>query len=120
MYIIRLIRGKRYYDMQHLYLKKFLLTSPNYIYYILDYIGNYKLFIYENYELFLTGINDKIVNGICKVVSLTLHRYKDSASQSYVKNLIVELIKKQPDATIKHMTTVISEQATWHKNVVAT
>ncbi|KMQ96025.1 translational activator gcn1 [Lasius niger] len=66
------------------------------------------------------GINDKIVNGICKVVSLTLHRYKDSASQSYVKNLIVELLKKQPEATIKHMTTVISEQATWHKNVVAT
>ncbi|XP_011647093.1 eIF-2-alpha kinase activator GCN1 [Pogonomyrmex barbatus] len=66
------------------------------------------------------GINDKIVNGICKVVSLTLHRYKDSASQSYVRNLIVELIKQQPEATIKHMTTVISEQATWHKNVVPT
>ena len=66
------------------------------------------------------GVNDKIVNGICKVVLFILHRYKDSASQSYVKNLIVELIKQQPDATIKHMTTVISEQATWHKNVVAT
>ncbi|GAB1860935.1 Translational activator GCN1 [Camponotus japonicus] len=66
------------------------------------------------------GINDKIVNGICKVVSLTLHRYKDSASRSYVRNLIIELLKKQPEATIKHMTTVISEQATWHKNVVAT
>lgn len=66
------------------------------------------------------GINDKIVNGICKVVSLTLHRYKDGASQSYVRNLIVELIKQQPEATIKHMTTVISEQATWHKNVIAT
>ncbi|XP_012231678.1 stalled ribosome sensor GCN1 [Linepithema humile] len=66
------------------------------------------------------GINEKIVNGICKVVSITLHRYKDSTSQSYVKNLIVELLKKQPEATIKYMTTVISEQATWHKNVVAT
>ncbi|KAM0733122.1 Stalled ribosome sensor GCN1 [Formica fusca] len=66
------------------------------------------------------GINDKIVNGICKVVSLTLHRYKDSASQSYVRNLIIELLKKQSEAAIKHMTTVISEQATWHKNVVAT
>lgn len=70
--------------------------------------------------LLFTGINDKIVNGICKVVSLTLHRYKDSASQSYVRNLITELLKKQSEATIKHMTTVISEQAIWHKNVVAT
>ncbi|XP_011149210.1 eIF-2-alpha kinase activator GCN1 [Harpegnathos saltator] len=66
------------------------------------------------------GINEKIVNGVCKVLSLTLHRYKDSASQSYVRNLIVELLKKQPDATVKHMTAVVTEQATWHKNVVAT
>nr|XP_012138450.1 PREDICTED: translational activator GCN1 isoform X1 [Megachile rotundata] len=66
------------------------------------------------------GINEKIVNGICKTVSLTLHRYKDTASQSYVKNVIVELLKKQPEATVKHMTNVVIEQATWHKNVVPT
>ncbi|XP_017884303.1 eIF-2-alpha kinase activator GCN1 [Ceratina calcarata] len=66
------------------------------------------------------GINEKIVNGICKTVSLTLHRYKDTASQSYVKNLIEELLKTQPEATIKHMTNVIVEHATWHKNVVPT
>ncbi|XP_043262082.1 eIF-2-alpha kinase activator GCN1 [Colletes gigas] len=66
------------------------------------------------------GINEKIVNGICKTISLTLHRYKDTASQSYVRNLIVELLKKQPDATVKHMTNVIVEQASWHKNIVPT
>jgi len=77
--------------------------------------------IYILYKLLcITDINDRIVNGICKVVSLTLHRYKDTSSQSYVKNLIIELLKKQPEATIKHMTTVISEQAIWHKNVVST
>ncbi|XP_076383364.1 lethal (3) 80Fj [Megalopta genalis] len=66
------------------------------------------------------GINEKIVNGICKSLSLTLHRYKDTASQSYVKNLIVELLKKQAKATVKHMTNVIVEHATWHKTVVPT
>ncbi|XP_034188694.1 lethal (3) 80Fj [Osmia lignaria lignaria] len=66
------------------------------------------------------GINEKIVNGICKTISLTLHRYKDTASQSYMKNLIVELLKKQPEATVKHMTNVVVEQAMWHKNVVPT
>ncbi|XP_043511247.1 eIF-2-alpha kinase activator GCN1 [Frieseomelitta varia] len=66
------------------------------------------------------GINEKIVNGICKTISSTLHRYKDTASQSYVKKLIEELLKKQPVPTIKHMTNVIVEQATWHKNVVPT
>ncbi|CAL7933790.1 unnamed protein product [Xylocopa violacea] len=66
------------------------------------------------------GINEKIVNGICKTISLTLHRYKDTASQSYVKTLIEELLKKQPEATIKHMTNVVIEQAMWHKNVVPT
>ncbi|KAF7989110.1 hypothetical protein HCN44_007420 [Aphidius gifuensis] len=66
------------------------------------------------------GINEKIISGICKVLSFTLHRYKDSASQSYVKNLIVALLKHQPDATIKSMTSVIVELALWHQNVVST
>nr|XP_031848654.1 eIF-2-alpha kinase activator GCN1 isoform X2 [Nomia melanderi] len=66
------------------------------------------------------GINEKIVNGICKTISLTLHRYKDTTSQSYVKDLIVELLKKQTEATVKHMTNVIVEQAAWHKAVVPT
>ncbi|XP_063983766.1 stalled ribosome sensor GCN1 [Diachasmimorpha longicaudata] len=66
------------------------------------------------------GLNEKIVSGICKVVSITLHRYRDTASQSYVRKLIAELLKHQPDATIKGMTGVIVEQAGWHQNVVPT
>ncbi|XP_014216178.1 eIF-2-alpha kinase activator GCN1 [Copidosoma floridanum] len=66
------------------------------------------------------GINEKIVAGICKTISLTLHRYGDTASQSYVTNLIVALIKHHPQATIKHLTAVVSEQAVWHKNVIPT
>ncbi|XP_012272971.1 eIF-2-alpha kinase activator GCN1 [Orussus abietinus] len=66
------------------------------------------------------GINEKIIGGICKVVSITLHRYKDTASQSYIKNLIIALLKNQPDATVKHMTNAVTEQAVWHKNLVPT
>lgn len=80
----------------------------------------YKLWYLQNCCFHILGINEKIVSGICKTISLTLHRYKDTASQSYVKNLIVELLKKQPEATVKHMTNVIIEQSIWHKNVVPT
>lgn len=71
-------------------------------------------------SLFLVGINEKIVGGICKVVSITLHRYKETTSQAYVKNLIIALLKKQPEATVRFMTSAISEQATWHKGLVPT
>ncbi|XP_051176736.1 eIF-2-alpha kinase activator GCN1 [Leptopilina boulardi] len=66
------------------------------------------------------GINEKIVGGICKVIGITLHRYKDTASQSYVKNLIISLLKEQSEAAVKNMTSVICEQSNWHKNVVPT
>ncbi|XP_008548705.1 eIF-2-alpha kinase activator GCN1 [Microplitis demolitor] len=66
------------------------------------------------------GINEKIVSGICKVISITLHRYKDSKSQSYVRNLITELLKHQYAHGVKYMTGIISEQALWHQNVVPT
>lgn len=78
-----------------------------------------KKFNYNYYYIFI-GINEKIVHGICKTISLTLHRYKDTASQSYVKNLIEELLKKQPEPSIKHMINIVIEQAAWHKNVVPT
>ena len=66
------------------------------------------------------GINDKILGGICKIVSVTLHRYKDTTSQSYVKSLITAMLKQHPDAAVKHLTCVIIEQALWHTNVVPT
>ncbi|CAG5089337.1 Similar to Gcn1: eIF-2-alpha kinase activator GCN1 (Mus musculus) [Cotesia congregata] len=66
------------------------------------------------------GINEKIVNGICKVVASTLQRYKDNKSQYYVRNLIAELLKHQNIHGVKYMTAVITEQATWHQNVVPT
>ncbi|KAK0092981.1 hypothetical protein PV326_000188 [Microctonus aethiopoides] len=66
------------------------------------------------------NINEKIVSGICKVISITLHRYHDTGSQSYVNNLIIALMKHQHEFAIKHMTSIIIEQALWHQNVVPT
>ncbi|KAK0174572.1 hypothetical protein PV327_010330 [Microctonus hyperodae] len=66
------------------------------------------------------NINEKIISGICKVISITLHRYHDTASQSYVNNLIINLMKYHQKFTVKHMTSIIIEQALWHQNVVPT
>lgn len=74
----------------------------------------------NNSLLLVLGINEKIVGGICKVISITLHRYKETSSQSYVKNLITALLKKQPEATVRYMTSAIAEQAAWHRNLVPT
>ncbi|XP_046621828.1 eIF-2-alpha kinase activator GCN1 isoform X1 [Neodiprion virginianus] len=83
---------------------------------------NERRYIFKNVVDVLSnpGINEKIIGGICKVISITLHRYKETSSQSYVSNLIVALLKKQPEATVRFMTSAIAEQAAWHKNLVPT
>uniref|UniRef100_W8CCK9 Translational activator GCN1 n=1 Tax=Ceratitis capitata TaxID=7213 RepID=W8CCK9_CERCA len=53
------------------------------------------------------GMNESIIKGICKVIGTTLTKYKDSASQLLVRNLIVDIIKQHHDVAIIHMTTVI-------------
>ncbi|CAD6995430.1 unnamed protein product [Ceratitis capitata] len=52
-------------------------------------------------------MNESIIKGICKVIGTTLTKYKDSASQLLVRNLIVDIIKQHHDVAIIHMTTVI-------------
>ncbi|KAJ8872924.1 hypothetical protein PR048_026540 [Dryococelus australis] len=66
------------------------------------------------------GITETIVRGICKVLVLMLPRYRDSTSQSYVRNLIVELVKLHGDWTMKHLTATLSDIANAHKNLVHT
>lgn len=58
------------------------------------------------------------MGGICKIISLTLHRYKDTASQSYIKDVLVALLQKYKESAVKHMSGVINELAIWHKNTV--
>lgn len=76
--------------------------------------------IYILWALCFIGINDNIVKGICKVVGLTLHRYRDLKSQQFVKELIEKLLDKQGEWSVKHLTGVLAEIAVQQKNVVAT
>lgn len=71
-------------------------------------------------RVFLVGISDGIVKGICKVIPITLPRYRDLKSQQFVRNLIKALIEQHPEWSIKHLSTVILEVAQQQKNIVAT
>ncbi|XP_049938173.1 eIF-2-alpha kinase activator GCN1 [Schistocerca serialis cubense] len=66
------------------------------------------------------GITENIVRGICKVLQLTLPRYRDSTSQAYVKQLIAELTVKHTDWTVKHLTATLSDVANFYKTLSPT
>ncbi|KAJ8966633.1 hypothetical protein NQ314_003400 [Rhamnusium bicolor] len=66
------------------------------------------------------GINESIIRGICKVLLLTLPRYRDSSSQLLVRNLITVLLEKHPETSIKCLTSVLLDFAAQHKNLVVT
>lgn len=53
-----------------------------------------------------TGINTKIVAGLCKLIGSTLTKYKDPASQALVRNLIVSLAQHHSDLTFEHLNAV--------------
>ncbi|XP_058803320.1 stalled ribosome sensor GCN1 isoform X2 [Phymastichus coffea] len=78
--------------------------------------------LFENVVTVLSnpGINEKIVGGICKSIPITLPRYNDTASQSYVKNLIVALIKNHFQVTVKNLTSIIVEQAAYYETLIPT
>lgn len=69
---------------------------------------------------FLIGITEGIVKGICKVIQVTLPRYRDNSSQILVKELIVQLLKLHPEWTLRNFVGVLGEIAAQHKNVVST
>ncbi|XP_044264698.1 eIF-2-alpha kinase activator GCN1-like [Tribolium madens] len=66
------------------------------------------------------AINESIIKGICRVIQLTLPRYRDSSSQVLVRNLIVALLEKHSDFAIKCLTLMLMDIATQHKNLVVT
>lgn len=70
--------------------------------------------------IFVTGITEGIIRGICKVLLLALPRYRDSTSQFYIRNLIIALVKQHGDWTVKHLTSALSDIAAAHKNLVST
>lgn len=65
-------------------------------------------------------MNESIIKGICKVLLLTLPRYKDSQSQQIIRNLIMNLVEKHPDTTIKTMVPLLLEVANRQKNIFTT
>jgi len=70
--------------------------------------------------IFVIGITEGIIRGICKVLQLALPRYRDSTSQFYIRNMIIALVKKHGDWTMKHLTSTLSDIASAHKNLVST
>jgi uncharacterized membrane protein len=70
--------------------------------------------------IFVTGITEGIIRGICKILQLALPRYRDSTSQFYIRNLIIALVKQHGDWTMKHLTSTLSDIAAAHKNLVST
>ncbi|CAH1119168.1 unnamed protein product [Phaedon cochleariae] len=67
-----------------------------------------------------SNISENIIKGICKVLLLTLPRYRDSFSQQLVRNLITSLLKDHPALSIKCLTSILLDFATQHKNIVIT
>nr|CAD7442358.1 unnamed protein product [Timema bartmani] len=78
--------------------------------------------VLHNVEAVLSnpGISESIVRGLCKVLQLTLPRYRDSTSQSYVKSVIISLVKQHGDWTIKHLTASLTDIAVSHCHLIPT
>ncbi|XP_074026538.1 lethal (3) 80Fj [Leptinotarsa decemlineata] len=66
------------------------------------------------------SIDGNNIKGICKLLPLTLPRYKDGLSQQLVGNLIVSLLQKHPVIAIKNITSFIVDAADYYKNIVVT
>ncbi|XP_045491112.1 eIF-2-alpha kinase activator GCN1 [Colias croceus] len=55
------------------------------------------------------GITEPAVRFVCRVLTLTLHRYRDSTSQSYVKGLLAYLATNHREWTFKNFVPVLVE-----------
>lgn len=67
--------------------------------------------------IFVLGITEPVIRGLCKVLQLTLLRYRDGASRSYVKDTIIAMAKQHPDWTMKHLTSVLNDIAQTQSNL---
>ncbi|KAG8223949.1 hypothetical protein J437_LFUL003757 [Ladona fulva] len=66
------------------------------------------------------GVNENVIKGLCKVLQIALQRYRDSTSQSIVKAYIAALVVHHGEWTIKYMTSMLSDVAAAHKNIIPT
>ncbi|CAH0556041.1 unnamed protein product [Brassicogethes aeneus] len=65
-------------------------------------------------------IGENVVKGICRLLHLTLFRYRDSFSQVLVRNLIQVLLEKHSSVSVKCLTAVLEDISSQLKNIVAT
>lgn len=66
------------------------------------------------------AVTEPVVRGLCRVLQLTLLRYKDGSSRSYIKSTIIALCKQHPDWTMKHFTGVLFDVAQMYSSIVPT
>lgn len=66
------------------------------------------------------GITEPVVKGLCKVIHLTLLRYRDSWSRALVRDLICALATNHADWTIKHLATVLWDIGSTYSSLIPT
>lgn len=69
--------------------------------------------------LFNLGITEPAVRFVCRILPLTLNRYRDSTSQSYVKGLITYLATDHREWTLRNLLPVLLEISEQLKNTSA-
>ncbi|XP_028035975.1 eIF-2-alpha kinase activator GCN1 isoform X1 [Bombyx mandarina] len=62
------------------------------------------------------GITEPAVKFVCRVLALTLHRYRDTTSQSYIKSLVAFLATEHTEWAFKNLSPVLLEISEQLKN----
>ncbi|KAJ8723024.1 hypothetical protein PYW07_004204 [Mythimna separata] len=65
------------------------------------------------------GITEPAVRFVCRLLVVTLHRYRDSTSQSYVKGLVAHLAATHREWTLKGLLPVLLEVSEQLKNTAS-
>lgn len=65
------------------------------------------------------GITEPAVRFVCRLLVLTLHRYRDSTSQSYIKSLVAHLAATHREWTLKALLPVLLEISEQLKNTAS-
>lgn len=56
-----------------------------------------------------TGITEPAVRFVCRALTITLDRYRDTTSQSYVRDLLVHLTTTHREWTLKTLLPILME-----------
>lgn len=67
---------------------------------------------------FSVDFSENAVKGVLKFLSLTIGRYQDNRSRQAVRNLVKELAKVYPAATLKNVTSSLNSEAEAQKKQV--